>query len=142
MNKVLMHGKMAGMPELSFLSDQDGPQSLIEVCRGMLVCRIDGEKERYPFLAQGKVCEELMEAARKGRAVDVGGSFRHFSWENENLERHLSYYLLVTDIYCNNGNAFAMVSERSRKIRGLVEDGTVFPIDLMKYEDLIRKLAC
>lgn len=142
MNKVLMHGSMAEMPDLSFLPNKNGAQSLIEVCRGMLVCQIDGEKEHYPFLAQGKVCGELMEAARRRQAVDVGGSFRHFCWENENLERHLSYYLLVTDIYCSSGDASVMVSEENRGIGQLVKDRTLFPVNLIQFEDLIRKLAC
>ncbi len=140
MNKVLMCGKIDGVPEVSFLPDKDGKQSLVEICRGMLACRIGREKEHYPFLAQGKVCRQLMESARKGRIVDVGGTFRHFCWENQNMERHLSYYLLVTDIYSDD--ASVMVSEENRGIGQLVEDETLFPVNLIKYDELIRKLAC
>lgn len=140
MNKVLMCGRIEA-PEVSFLPDRDGKQSMVEVCRGMLVCRIGREKEHYPFLAQGKVCRELMESARRGMVVDVGGTFRHFCWENENMERHLSYYLLVTDIYCS-GDASVMVSDEDGGIQQLVEDETLFPVNLIKYDELIRRLAC
>lgn len=139
MNKVLMRGRIEA-PEVSFLPNKNGKQSLMEVCRGMLACRIGSEKEHYPFLAKGKVCRELMESARKGMVVDVGGTFRHFCWENENMERHLSYYLLVTDIYSDDTSV--MVSEKDGGIQRLVEDEMLFPVNLIKYDELIRKLAC
>lgn len=139
MNKVLMCGRIEGAPEVSFLPAGDGVRSLVEVCRGMLACRIGREREHYPFLAQGRVCGELVESARRGRIVDVGGTFRHVCWENENMEGHLSYYFLVTDVYPSD-DASMMVSDEGGEIQRLVGDGTLFPMNLVRYDALIRTL--
>lgn len=115
---------------------------MIEICQGMLVCEVDGEKEYYPILAAGQACVELMEVARGRMAIDVIGSFRHFCWENDNLERHMSYYLLITDIYYDGKDLSGDTLGESNDVGQMMKDKILVPINLLKYEDLIKKLFC
>lgn len=143
MNQVLLHGKMKEIPTMSFLPDENTSKSVIGVCRGTFVCQIEGKKEYYPVFASGKTAARLMEVARTGLAFDVTGYFRHFCWENRNMERHMSYYILVNAIYCIEKEMPEMPSgnhDRSGDITQLMREQFLIPIDLMRYEDLISKL--
>lgn len=144
MNKVLFHGKFEEMPVLLFFPDKKKCQSMIEICQGVLVCKLDGEKEYYPIVASGELSVELMEAARMRINIDVAGFFRHFCWENDNLERHMSYYLLVTDIYFDGKEVKDVHGDTLGKntVVKMIRDKRFVPINLLKQEDLIKKLLC
>lgn len=141
MNKVLLHGKMEEIPVMSFLPDKkQSHSSAVEICQGMFVCKVNGKKEYYPILASGNISVELMEVAKRGMEMDIVGFFKHFCWENDNLERHMSYYLLITDIYYDGKDMSEIISDRNSDVEQMMTEKMLVPINSFQYDNLIKKI--